>query len=337
MSGVGSQGAWAGADCETGPSAPEEASGLPAGARPAWSTPLADPDVVRTADGWIAYGTGPVDEGWAVPAAVSDDLVTWRGIGNVLEALPPDAGDSYWAPEVCERDGTWWMYYSVGRGDRGHLIRVARAEAPEGPFRDQGVVLTPEELFAIDASPCRLADGSWWLFFARDVIDHERPGTHLAVAPLLTPTSIGETSAVLAPYADWQIFESDREMYGRTFTWHTLEGAHVVVRDGVLLLTFSGGSWQGPGYRTAWAHAPSPTGPWMIPDAGEDVLLRSDAEFSGPGHNSCTVGPNGQDVIAFHAWDAARTGRYMHLRELIVDAAAPRLRVGGPLVGEQEA
>ena len=296
-------------------------------ADPAWSTPLADPAVVRTADGWIAYGTGPVAGGRAVPAAVSSDLQQWRGIGTVLQALEPEAGDYYWAPEVCVRDGIWWMYYSVGHGDRGHLLRVARAERPEGPFNDQGVVLTPDELFAIDASPCRLPDGSWWLFFARDVLDHERPGTHLAAAPLLTPTSLGETASVLAPYADWQIFARDREMYGRRFDWHTLEGPHVVVRDGVLLMTWSGGSWQGPGYRTAWAWATSPEGPWTVPAPGEDVLLTSDDEFIGPGHNSCTIGPEGQDVIAFHAWDEERTGRYLHLRELEVGTTPPSLAV----------
>lgn len=293
----------------------------------AWEVPLADPDVVRVPGGWIAYGTGPVKGGRAVPAAVSADLMTWVGIENVLEPLGPEAGASYWAPEVCERDGAWWMYYSVGHDDRGHRVRVARADDPEGPFRDEGVVLTPDELFAIDASPCRLEDGSWWLFFARDVLEHERPGTHLAAAPLLTPTQLGPTVPVLAPYADWQLFARDREMYGRTVDWHTLEGPHVVVRDGRLLMTWSGGSWQGPGYRTAWAWAEHPTGPWTVPEEGNDVLLRSDEEFIGPGHNSCTLGPDGQDMIAFHAWDETRTGRYMHLRGLELDAAAPSLRV----------
>lgn len=296
-------------------------------ARPAWDVPLADPAVVRTADGWIAYGTGPITDGFAVPAAVSSDLREWRGIGNVLEALPADAGDSYWAPEVCERDGAWWMYYSVGHGDAGHLVRVARADGPEGPFLDQQVVLTPDELFAIDASPCRLADGSWWLFFARDVLEHERPGTHLAAAPLLTPTSLGEIIPILAPYEDWQIYERDRPMYSETYTWHTLEGPHVLVRDGMLLMTYSGGSWQGPGYRTAWSWATSPAGPWTVPPSPADVLLQSDDEFIGPGHNSCTTGPDGRDVIAFHAWDEEATGRYMHLRELEVIADPPSVRV----------
>ncbi|UVY84933.1 glycoside hydrolase family 43 protein [Brachybacterium sp. NBEC-018] len=298
---------------------------------PAWSEPLADPDVVRVPGGWIAYGTGPVEDGRAVPAAFSRDLVTWEGIGHVLEALAPEAGESYWAPEVCERDGAWWMYYSVGHGDRGHLIRVARAEVPQGPFRDQGLVLTPHERFAIDASPCRLPDGRWWLWFARDVLDHERPGTHLAGAELLTPTTLGPVHEVLAPYADWQVFAHGREMYGQVLDWHTLEGPHAVLAGERLLLTFSGGSWQGPGYRTAWAWATAPEGPWTVPPAGEDVLLATDAELVGPGHDSCTVGPDGTAVIAFHAWDAAGTARFMHLRELEVDPAGPGLRVGGPV------
>lgn len=308
-------------------------------ADPAWEVPLADPDVVRVPGGWIAYGTGPVRDGRAVPAAFSEDLDSWRGIGNVLEALGPEVGESYWAPEVCERDGTWWMYYSVGHGDRGHRVRVARADAPEGPFQDQGAVLTPEEPFAIDASPCRLPDGRWWLFFARDVLDHERPGTHLAGAELLTPAVLGPIHEVLAPYADWQVFAHDREMYGQVLDWHTLEGPHVLLAGGLLLMTFSGGSWQGPGYRTAWAWSRSPEGPWTVPEAGEDVLLRTDEEFIGPGHNSCTQGPDGRPLIAFHAWDDAASGRYMHLRELAVGEDPPSLRVlpRRPVVGPGEA
>lgn len=298
-------------------------------ALPAWGTPLPDPDLIRTADGWIAYGTAPrTDDGLAVPAAFSSDLHSWQDLGYVLQALPEDEGKAYWAPEVCHRDGAWWMYYSVGHGDLGHHLRVARAEAPGGPFVDQGVNLTPEEPFAIDASPFRLGDGTWWLFFAHDVLEHERPGTHLAVAELPTPTTLGEVTPILDPDADWQIFERNREKYGKRYDWHTLEGAHVLERDGRLLMSYSGGSWQGPGYRTAWAWATHPTGPWHRPEVGKDILLASDEEFIGPGHNSFSTDADGADVIAFHAWDDDGSGRYMHIRPLQVDAQIPALEVG---------
>jgi GH43 family beta-xylosidase len=306
----------------------------PAGADgPAWSQSLPDPDLVRTSDGWIVYGTGGPDAHRRyVPAVRTRELrasspICFEDVGPVLVGLPEEYGDAYWAPEVCERDGAWWMYYSVGHGHDGHSLRVARAAAPEGPFEDLGVDLTPDERFAIDASPFQHTDGSWWLFLAHDVLDHERPGTHLAVAPLPAPDRLGEIVPVLAPDADWQIFARDREMYGQVFDWHTLEGPHVLVRDGILFMSYSGGSFLGPGYRTAWAWAEHPAGPWHRPDPGQDILLQTDEEFIGPGHNSFSTDVDGRDVIAFHAWDAEHTGRYLHIRPLAVDPAGPSLQV----------
>lgn len=291
---------------------------------------LADPAAVRTADGWYVYGTAGTDDDLELGVSFSPDLVHWTEVRGVL--VPPEGlGDAYWAPEVCERDGSWWMYYSVGRGHAGHSLRVARADGPAGPFHDQGVDLTPRERFAIDASPWQHTDGSWWLFFAHDVLDHERPGTHLAVAELPTPTTLGPVRPVLAPWADWQIYERDRSMYGRHWDWHTLEGPHLLERDGLLVMTFSGGSFQGPGYRVAWAYAEQPAGPWTRAEEGADVLLSTDHELIGPGHNSVTTDAQGNDVIVFHAWDRDRTARRLHLRRLTVDPSRPSVSVGLPI------
>ncbi|WP_420113546.1 glycoside hydrolase family 43 protein [Pseudactinotalea sp.] len=289
---------------------------------------LADPAAVRTAEGWYVYGTaGRSADGLELGMSFSSDLEHWSDVVGVLQPLH-GLGDAYWAPEVCERDGAWWMYYSVGHGHAGHSLRVARAEGPAGPFVDLGVDLTPLELFAIDASPYQHTDGSWWLLFARDVLEHDRPGTHLAVAELPTPTTLGTVRPLLAPYADWQIYERDRPMYGRRWDWHTLEGPHAVERDGVLLLTFSGGSFQGPGYRVAWAHSKHPAGPWVRAPEGADVLLATDGELIGPGHNSVTTDAEGRDVIVFHSWDRQRTARRLRLRGLHIDASAPSIAVG---------
>jgi beta-xylosidase len=114
---------------------------------------FADPFVLRTRGAYYAYGTGRAIQGRAFEVLRSTDLVTWTSVGGALE---PPAGlgfTDFWAPEVAEADGRWFMYYSGGVGEQGHLVRVAIAEAPEGPFRDQGVVLTPDERFAIDPAP----------------------------------------------------------------------------------------------------------------------------------------------------------------------------------------
>jgi beta-xylosidase len=288
---------------------------------PVWDGYFADPFVLRLPEGgYVAYGTHPGREDERVfEALLSPDLVHWESAGAVLERLPESFGEDYWAPEVAFHDGAYWMYYSVGRGIEGHHLRVARADRPEGPFRDLGVDLTPGEVFAIDAHPFRDDDGRWYLFFARDVLDHERPGTHLAVAPLdASMTSFaGPVVAARAPNADWQLYERDRDIHGRRYDWHTLEGPAVLHRDGRYWLTYSGGAWTGPGYAVGVAVADDPLGPWEHVD--QRPLLSSGGDLRGPGHNSLTVAPDGSDIIAFHSWDAEATRRRLHLGRLAFD------------------
>lgn len=303
---------------------------------PVYPEYFADPFVLRLADGtYIAYGTGrPPAGGDAVfEALASADLTHWESRGAVLPRLPASFGDEYWAPEVVESDGAWWLYYSVGHGIIGHHLRVARAEHPLGPFVDQGVDLTPGESFAIDAHPFRDADGSWYLYFARDVLDHSRPGTHLAVVRLSSMDATkGPAVAVLEPNADWQIFERARAIYDGTFDWHTLEGPTVVFRAGRYWMTYSGGAWTGDGYAVSWAVADDPMGPWLHAPAGSTALLATgDDGLIGPGHNSLTVAPDGDDVIVFHAWDADHDARRMHVRRIAFRPECPW--VDGPIQG----
>lgn len=288
-------------------------------ARPVHAGYFADPFVLRLPDGgYAAYGTDPEStsaEG-AFEVLLSEDLRTWRSAGLALRRMDPAMGDEYWAPEVSARDGAWWMYYSVGHGIRGHHLRVARAEHPTGPFVDQGVNLTSDETFAIDPHPFQDEDGEWYLYFARDVLDAERAGTHLAVGRLSGPAVLDEARSVLEPYADWQIYERARVMYDGIHDWHTLEGPSVVRRHGAYWMTFSGGAWTGPGYAVSWASSPTPLGPWTPAPASAPAILESGDSLIGPGHNSLVTGPDGRDRIAFHAWDADRTARQMHVASI---------------------
>lgn len=303
---------------------------------PVFAGYFADPHVLRLSNGsYIAYGTGtPAVVGERVfEALTSADLVHWRSHGPVMPRLPGSLGDEYWAPEVVERDGAWWLYYSVGHGITGHHVRVARADHPLGPFRDQGVNLTPDEPFAIDAHPFRDHDGTWYLYFARDNLDHPRPGTHLAVTRLTSMTETGGTvRPVLEPNADWQIYERARHMYGATYDWHTLEGATVRARLGRYWLTYSGGAWTGESYAVSWAVADHPEGPWIHAPAGSPTLLTTGFhDLIGPGHNSVTVAPDGADAIIFHAWDAAHDKRQMHVHHITFQTDGPW--VDGPIQG----
>jgi beta-xylosidase len=288
---------------------------------PVHSGYFADPFALRVGDAYLAWGTGQVLGDRVFEMLSSPDLVQWRSLGGALERLAPDdearLGSDYWAPEVMAADGLWWMYYSVGRGDVGHSLRVAVADRATGPYRDCSADLTPDERFAIDPHPFVDDDGTRYLFYARDVLEGPRVGTMLAVDVLDSPERLaGRPAPVLAPSGDWQIFRRSRPMYGSVYDWHTLEGPFVRRRDGRYVLFYSGGNWEEPTYGVGWAEAEHPLGPWRERSDRPPLLRTVPGRVLGPGHNSVVDGPDGQDVVVYHAWDADRTARRLFVDPL---------------------
>ncbi len=123
---------------------------------PVWPGYFADPHALKTPDGYYAYGTGPVGaDGRAFPILRSSDLVHWEPVGGALEPLSNPTALNYWAPEVAENDGRYYLFYSASttQSDEHHRLRVAISDSPAGPFRDTGRILIPQLGFTIDASP----------------------------------------------------------------------------------------------------------------------------------------------------------------------------------------
>jgi arabinan endo-1,5-alpha-L-arabinosidase len=297
-------------------------------AAPVWDGYCADPFVLRHATGYTMYGTAPeaMADGRLFQQLTSDDLSAWTDAGGALEplaeALP---GTEYWAPEVVAIDGVYWMYYSAGKGDTAHHLRVATAAAPTGPFRDLGVDLTPDLPFAIDPSPFLDADGAWWLYFATDRLQGERPGTVIAVARLTTTTSLGEHRIVLTATADWQRYESDRPIYGGVYDWHTLEGPQVIRHEGRYWRCYSAGNWHNHGYGVGLATSDHPDGPWQPYGDGATFLNSAATGLIGPGHNSLLTDREGADYAAFHAWDEWHSRRSPYLARVSWTVDGPKV------------
>ena len=301
---------------------------------PLWDGYCADPFVLRGTDGrYVMYGTTPraLPDGRAFQVLVSDDLLSWEDAGGALEPTGDAPADAeYWAPEVAFADGCYWMYYSRGQGDAGHVIRVASSPTATGPFTDTGDQLTADLPFAIDPSPYRDPSGGWWLFYATDVVEGERPGTVLAVQRLLDMTRLeGEPTVVLRASADWQRFERDRHIHGGVHDWHTLEGPAVLDEgQGGCVLLYSGGNWQTPGYGVAVATAPHPAGPWREEVGAEPLVTSAGTGLVGPGHCSVLTDPHGRHHLFLHAWDPEGTARRPH--RMALDLSGGRVTVGPP-------
>ncbi|MDZ4798658.1 MAG: glycoside hydrolase family 43 protein [Bryobacteraceae bacterium] len=304
---------------------------------PVFSGYFADPFVWLAGSTYYAVGTGPVEDGSNLfPLLTSPDLSHWRPAGGALQHPGPELGSDFWAPEVAFAEGRYWMYYSAGWADRGHHLRVASSDVPDGPYVDTGVALTDPFVcpFAIDASPFQDDDGSWYLFYARDFLDSTdgdcRAGTGIVVQPMASMTELsGEAATVIRARYDWQRFLNNRLMYGRRFDWHTVEGPCVRKRLGRYWCLFSTGRWENETYGMDWAVSDSVTGPWTFDgDASGARLLRTvPGELIGPGHNSVITGPDSEtDFLVYHAWDAAMTARRMYMEPMVWTNRGPRLR-----------
>ncbi len=306
---------------------------------PVYNGYFADPFVWRCNGVYYAVGTGPASASESgakhFPLLRSTDLLHWDSLGHALLPIDPEAGGAFWAPEVAMRDGVFYLYYSVGHGDKRHHLRVAASDTPEGPYKDMGIALTnPEDCpFAIDAHPFRDDDGTWYLFYSRDFLDTDsgfRAGTGIVMDRLEGMTQLaGDERMVVRATRDWQRFAADRPIYGGVYDWHTIEGASVLKRGGLYYCFYSGGCWQNESYGVDYVVADSVAGPYR--ESGESkqprVLRTTPGVLDGPGHNSFVPAPDGDGhFIVYHAWNPGRTARQMHIGRLHWTRSGPALQ-----------
>jgi len=311
---------------------------------------FADPFVWKHEGEYFAVGTGPIaeketagetdftsfqmgDRHMAFPLLHSLDLIHWKLIGGAVQVDEPFQGATFWAPEVAYDGKHFYLYYSAAKVGLEHQLRVARSAFPTGPYIDQGPLLPESDKcpFAIDAHPFRDLDGSWYLFYARDFLDHgqgTRAGTAIVVDRLVNMTRLaGERRTVLRARNDWQRFQSNRLMYGEIHDWHTLEGPFVRIHDGKYYCFYSGGCYQGEGYGVDFGVADSVWGPFSDhgSENGPRVLKTVPGKVIGPGHHSITVGPDDtSEYLVYHAWDSKMRARRMCIDPLVWESGIPR-------------
>jgi GH43 family beta-xylosidase len=293
---------------------------------------FADPFVLRYNGFYYAYGTAPgSDTGMQFPILTSDDLVNWEFTGWALE---PTMGVEFWAPEVAQNEGKFFLYYSAARGvyDQDHELRVAVSERPLGPFLDMGRSLVPDQPFTIDAHPFQAPDGDWYLFYSQDflTLDQDqdyRVGTGIVVDRLLDMGRLeGKPQVVVRPYADWHLFRAQRPMYNAVYDWFTVEGPAVRYHAGRYYCFYSGGAWELDNYGVSYVVAEHPLGPYRRPTDDTPILKSVPGQVIGPGHNSFTQSHDGSETfIVYHAWDNERSMRRMCIDRFVWEEDRPRV------------
>lgn len=272
---------------------------------PVFGGSFPDPFVIRFLGEYWAYCTGIWRDGRAFGVLRSTDLVTWTEVGGAMEPLP-DGPPHYWAPEVTYDNGRFLLYYSAGDEEHMH-IRLAVADHPGGPFVDSGHRLTSEQ-FAIDAHVFTDDDGTRFMFYATDFLEHDRIGTGTVADRMLDAFTLeGLPRPITRARFDWQVYDPKREAKGGV-KWHTVEGPFVLKRKGRYYQMFSGGNWQNVSYGVSYAMAPSLDidGEWTqtCDDVRVVPVLRTiPGLVVGPGHNSVVTGPDLQQLYCvYHRW-----------------------------------
>ncbi len=269
-----------------------------------------DPMVIRAGDAYYAYGTQtPWEIRGIFPILRSTDLRHWVYVADALPAKPGWAYSDLWAPNVVERDGTFYLYYSAapGPGYADHCVAVATSSSPTGPFQDRGQIACGDDHVHGYIDPNVLLDDSGaYLYFSVDFPIHSI--SMMRLTPDLLRAD-GPRSELLGVTQSWE--------HGNDYT--TVEGPFVVAQDGVYYLFYSGNDWQHD-YAMGYATSTSPSGPFTKSD--NNPVLTGGGE-RGPGGGSL-FRADGRWLLAYHAWGTK--GRTLHLAPICLDSGQLKVR-----------
>lgn len=261
---------------------------------------IADPFVLEVDGSYYLYGTSAVD-GFKVWK--SNNLVNWDSMGYAFRKSEDGWGQgSFWAPEVIQYRGAYYMIYSAkGSEEIGLRLCLAVSEQPEGPFHDLYAPMFDRDFSCIDGH-LFVDEGNVYLYYEMvgSVGTHYNGKGYLwgmifgsQLSEDLSTLIGGEPTLCLYPTQDW---ENPGSMFARS-----TEGMTVFRIDSTYFMTYSANHYADPQYGVGYATAKEPLGLWT--KYQDNPILSQDLTIgvSGPGHNSVLLDKDGNEhYIVYH-------------------------------------
>ncbi len=258
-------------------------------ANPVMAGDYPDPSVIRVGDEYWATAT---TSEWApvFPLLRSTDLVNWDHVGNIFERRPDWAVGNFWAPELFEHQGKFYVYY-VGRKRGGPLsLAVATADKPTGPWTDHGPLIG-QEMGSIDAFPVVDTDGTLYLIWKEDGNSRNKP----------TPLWIQKLSA-----DGLKLVGQMKELFRNDAPWENnlVEGPAVIRRGDYWYLFYAANACCGRAcsYGQGVARAKNLLGPWE--KYANNPIIIGNEKWKCPGHGTLVRDQAGRDWFLYHAYAA---------------------------------
>jgi beta-xylosidase len=306
-----------------------------------------DPYVLHVkGDKYYMYGTGAgAKDGFS--AYSSTDLVNWKKEGQVYFANNKNGWSdnkaawdgAYWAPEVYELDGKFYMFYSAQWKENttnekeNFRIGVAVSDKPTGPFID----VTNKPVFdpgypIIDANVLFDKNGKVYLYYSRCCYKHpvesevadwaKKQGLYNEVEESwvygveMKPDFsgvIGEPVMLLRPpvsMSDKQAEWESRSVTSKEVNRRWTEGSVAFKKGDTYYMMYSANYFGGKNYAVGYATSKSPLGPFK--KAANNPVLQKNVEqggtVTGTGHNSITWSPDRKEMFCVYHGRTTATG-----------------------------
>lgn len=219
------------------------------------------------------------DEGDGIFVYRSDDLKNWERLGFALTKGDSMGEKWFWAPEVLEYKGKFYMVY----GSEEHMA-IAVADHPAGPFTQKEKKWLREGR-SIDGSFLVDDDGTVYLYYVR-----LGGGNKIFVAKLKD-----DLSGIEEEYEDCLIKAEE--------PWETVdclvaEGPFVLKHKGLYYLTYSCNHTRSVDYAMGYAVSESPLGPFKRYEG--NPILKKTGKLVGVGHHSFMTAADGTLICAYH-------------------------------------
>ncbi|MDB6121232.1 MAG: beta-xylosidase [Pedosphaera sp.] len=261
-----------------------------------------DPSIIRVGKDYWATSTSS-EWGPQFMLLHSVDLVNWEVTGEVFPHRPAWAKGNFWAPEIAQYKGKYYIYY-VGHQTNGPLaVAVATSDKPSGPYIDHGPMVS-QPAGSIDPVPMTDEKGDRYLVWKEDGNSRREPT--IIWAQRMTDDGLkltGKPKELMRNDASWE--------------GNLVEGPFIVRRGDWFYLFYSGSGCCGTGcnYAMGVARSHSLLGPWEKSPA--NPILTDNERWKCPGHGSIVTDERGRYWLMYHAY--AMAGSVFTGREALLD------------------
>jgi xylan 1,4-beta-xylosidase len=309
--------------CLLASAAPASAQGRATYSNPVEAGDFPDPSVIRVGrDYWASATTS--EWGPEFPILHSRDLVNWQVVGAVFRRRPAWATGSFWAPEISQDRGRFFVYY-VARKKGGPLCAaVATAPRPQGPYTDHGPLVC-QEVGSIDPFPVTDEQGRRYLLWKEDGNSVSKP------TPIWAQRLSADGTRLVG--ARRELFHNDQpwEKHPTLPYGDLVEGPSVVRMGGWFYLFYSGNFCCGRecDYAVGVARSRKLMGPWE--KYAKNPIMQGNGDWRCPGHGTVVEDERGRTWYMYHAYqpkDFVYVGRQALLDEITWGAD------GWPMINE---